>query len=70
MECSSPKMTTFHMQIRLEGRVHIMMIRYKLTDNSDDGEDVLYADDTSAVTSDKLQTQMNLHSGLEIKVVY
>ena len=63
-------MTTFHMQIRLEGRVCRMMIRYKLTDNSDDGEDVLYADDTSAVTSDKLQTQMNLHSGLEIKVVY
>ena len=58
------------MQIRLECRVRRMMIRYKLTEDSNVWEDVLYADDTSAVTSDKLQTQMNLHIGLEIKVVY
>ena len=46
-------MTTFHMQIMLDGRVSGIIIRYKLTEDSNDGEDVLYAEDTCAVISDK-----------------
>ena len=62
-------MTTFHMQIMSEGRVSGIIIRYKLAEDSNDGEDVLYAEDTCAVISDKFLKWINLHSVLEIKVV-